>query len=138
MTGINSGKQFHQDLIHYLWANVSYTDDGSTVSMGWLPSNAVVINAGANVHTAFDGGTTNTADIGFRNAGDGTAADTDEFADALALGSVGRKQNTTINTAGDTKFPGGCEVVAPIVSTASATAGSATVWIEYIVDNSGA
>lgn len=135
MSNINSGQQFHQNLTHFLKADVTFADDGSTISLGWLPGNAVVINAGANVHTAFDGGTTNTADIGFRNAGDGTADDTDEFADALALGSVGRKLNTTINTAGDTKFPDGCEVVAPIISTASATAGSATVWVEYIVTN---
>lgn len=133
---IYDGKQFHQDLVHFMRKAITFADDGETLSMGWLPAGATVIDAGVNVGTAFNGGTTNTVDLGFRNAGDGTADDTDEFADGLALGTAGRIQNTTLNTAGDTTFDEGAEVVAAVVSTAGATAGAGVAWVAYIVDNS--
>lgn len=129
------GRQYHTDQVHYLRKAIAYTDNGTTVSLGWIPAGALVIEAGVNVDTAFNGGSTNTVDIGFRNAGDGTTADTDEFADGLALGTAGRIIGTTINTAGDTYFPEGAEVVAPVISTAGASAGSAIVWVQYLVDN---
>ena len=132
---VETGKQYHTDQVHFLRKAITYADDGSTVSLGWLPARATVIDAGVVVETAFDGGTTNTLDIGFRNAGDGTAADTDEFATDLALGTAGRIVADEMATAGDLTFPGGAEVVGVVTSTASATAGAGTVYLTYIVDN---
>ena len=77
---ITDARQYHHDLVHFLRADVAYTDDDVAVSLGWLPANATVIDAGMAVSTAFNAGTSNVLDLGFRNAGDGTADDTDEFA----------------------------------------------------------
>lgn len=132
---IYEGKQYHSDQVHYLRADISYTDDGSTVSMGWLPKGAVVIDGGVVVSTVFDGDTTNTVDLGFRNAGDGTADDADEFASALSLAAAGRIVADDMATAGDLLFPSGAEVTATVVSTAGATAGSGVVYISYLVNN---
>lgn len=59
-------------------------DAGSTISIGALPENAVVIKAisGVYVHEAFNAGTNNRLDIG-------TAADTDFFGTDLSLLAIG-------------------------------------------------
>lgn len=132
---VNSAQQYHTNQDHYLRAAITFADAATTVSLGWLPPGAVVVEAGVNVSTAFNGSTTNTVDIGYRNGGNSETDDTDEFADGLALGTAGRIQGTTINTAANTVFPGGCEVVAPVVSTASASAGAAVVWVRYMAYN---
>lgn len=133
---VNDAKQYHTDQVHFLRKAITFADDGETVSLGWLPAGATVIRGGAAVTTAFDGDTTNDVDLGFRNAGDGTADDTDEFGTSLALGTAGVIVADEMATAGDNTFPEGAEVVGVVVSTASATAGAAVLFVEYIVDNS--
>jgi hypothetical protein len=132
---IYDGKQYEHDVIHFMRKDIVYGDGGSTISMGWLPAMATVINCGVNVDVVFNGDTTNTVDIGFRNAGDGTSDNTDCFLDGASLETAGRILGTTINTAADTIFPEGAEVVCVVVSTASSSAGTAQAWIEYTVDN---
>lgn len=135
---LNDARQYHTDQVHYLRKTITFADNGSTVSLGWVPPGAVVVNAGVNVNTAFNGNSTNTVDIGYRNGGNSETDDTDEFADGFALGTAGRIVGSTINTAANTTFAGGAEIVAPVVSTAAASAGSAVVWVEYLADNSDA
>ena len=133
---VQTGKQFHQDLVHYLRADVVFGDDGNAVSMGWLPAGAVVIRGGVVVTTAFNAGTNNVADIGFRNAGDGTADDADEFATDLALGTAGVIVADEMATAADAYFPSGAEItVTPALSGTAATAGAGIAWVEYLVNN---
>jgi hypothetical protein len=132
---VNDAQQYHTNQVHFLRKTVAYTDS-SAVSLGWLPAGAVVIDGAAVVTTAFNAATTNTMDIGFRNAGDGTSDDTDEFMSAVAVGSVGQKAADDLATAGDLLFPSGAEIVATYAqSGTAATAGSAVVWVAYIVDN---
>lgn len=131
-----AGKQYELDVVHVLRKAISYTDNGTTVSVGWLPPGAIVIGGGVAVTAAFNGDTTNTADIGFRNAVDGTADDTNEYATALALGTAGYIAMDELATAGDIYTASGCEVVAVVTSTASASAGTGVVVVEYVVDNS--
>ena len=131
-----SGQQFHQNLTHFLRANVVFGDNGNAVSLGYVPAGAVVIRGGAAVTTAFNAGTSNVLDIGFRNAVDGTADDTDEFATDLALGTAGVIVADEMATAANVQFPSGAEIVAtPALAGTAATAGSAEVWVEYLVDN---
>ncbi|MEL6361721.1 MAG: hypothetical protein AAFR21_11605 [Pseudomonadota bacterium] len=132
---IQTAKQYHHDMVHFLRKEISYTDDGSTVSLGWIPPGASVIDAGVNVFTVFDGGTTNDIDIGYRNGGNGETDDTDEFASSISLATAGIIAADELATAAVNHFPGGAEIVAPVVSTAGATAGAAIVWLTYIVDN---
>ena len=133
---ISTGQQYHSNQVHFLRLAITYANDGDTVSLGWLPAGASVIRAGVNVNTAFDGDTTNTLDIGYRNGGNSETDDTDEFATDLALGTAGVIVADEMATAGVTTFANGVEIVGVVASTASATAGAGVVWVEYIVDNS--
>ena len=132
---MNDAQQYHMTVPHVLRKTVVFGDNGAGVSLGWVPPGAAVIRGGAVVTTAFNAGTSNVLDIGFRNAGDGTAADTDEFATNLALGTEGVIVADEMATAGDAYFPAGAEIVAtPALAGTAATAGAAVVWVEYLVN----
>lgn len=133
---VNDAQCYHTNQVHFLRKAITYANDGDTVSLGWVPAGASVIRGGVNVNTAFDGDTTNTLDLGYRNGGDGETDDTDEFATDLALGTAGVIVADEMATAAVTTFAGGAEIVGVVTSTASATAGAGVAWIEYIVDNS--
>ena len=133
---VQTGKQYHQDLVHFLRADVVFGDDDTAVSLGWLPSGATVIDGGVVVTTAFNAGTGNVMDLGFRNAGDGTADDVDEFATDLALGTAGKIAADELATAADVHFPSGAEIVAtPALTGTAATAGAGIAYVTYIVTN---
>lgn len=133
---LKDARQYHTNQTHYLRKAITFADDGETVSLGWVPDGAVVINAGVNVHTAFNGNSTNDLDIGYRNGGNSETDDTDEYASSISLATAGIIQADDVATAAVNKFPGGAEIVAVVAATASASAGEATVWVEYLADNS--
>ncbi len=132
---VNSAQQYHQNVVHVLRKPITYLNDGETISLGWLPAGAIVVGGGVMVSTAFDGDTTNTVDVGFRNAADGTAVDTNDWGSALALGTAGWVEIDETASA-DLYTAEGCEAVAVVTSTASATAGAGVVVVNYVVDNS--
>lgn len=133
---IESAQQYHTNQVHFLRAAITFSDDGSVVSLGWVPAEASILRGGVVVSTAFNAGTSNVLDIGFRNAGDGTSDDADEFATDLALGTEGVIDTDAMATAGDAYFPEGAEITcSPALSGTAATAGAGQVWVEYIVDN---
>lgn len=122
------GRQNHTQQVGFLRKNITYADNGKTLSMGWLPAGAVVIGAGVVVGTVFNGGSTNTVDIG-------TAADTDGLATALALGTVGVipwDESATTNDAGP--YSADTEMKCVVVSTANASTGVGVVFIQYLCD----
>lgn len=130
-------QEYHTNQVHFLRATVAYGDDGTAVSLGWVPAGAALVRGGAVVSTAFDAGTTNTLNVGFRNAGDGTSDDDNEYASLIALGTAGVIVADDMATAADSYHPEGAELTATVVLTGTAaTAGSAVVWMEYTVDNS--
>lgn len=136
MSNKHAGQQFHHNLTHFLRADIVFGDDGNEVSLGWVPDNATVIRGGVIVTTAFNAGTSNVADLGFRNAGDGTADDLDEFATDLALGTAGVIVADELATAADVHFPNGAEITCSVDLTGTAaTAGAGVAWVEYIVKN---
>lgn len=131
-----SGQQYHQNMVHYLRADVVFGDDDAAVSLGWLPADASIIGGGVVVTEAFNAGTNNVLDIGFRNAGDGTADDPDEFATDLALGTAGVIEADALATAADAHFPSGAEIIAtPALTGTAATAGAGIAYVTYIVKN---
>lgn len=135
---LESGYQIEHNTVHFFRKAIVFGDDGSTLSLGWLPPNASVIRAGVNVNTVFNAGTTNVLDIGYRNGGNSETDDTDEFATDLALGTAGVIVADEMATAGVTTFPKGAEAVCVVDLTGTAaTTGAAVVWLEYIVDNDG-
>jgi hypothetical protein len=132
---IYDAQQFHTNQTHFLRKAIAYTDNGSTLSMGWVPPGAAVIGAGVNVYTAFNGNSSNVLDIGYRNGGNSETDDTDEYATDIALGTAGVIVADELATAAVNYFANGAEIVAVVVSTASASAGAGIVWLEYTVAN---
>lgn len=119
-------------MVHYLRKTITFANNGQAPVVGYLPAGALVLPAisGAYVTTAFNGDTTNTVDIGIT----GSAT---KYASALALGTLGHIEldvisdstnNSSLTTAVE-------EVIATVVSTASASAGSAEIIMAYIPDN---
>ena len=122
-------RQFHTQQIHYLRRTITFADNGTTVTIGTIPAGAVLVKpiSGVTVSVAFNGGTTNTLDLG-----PSTDPGTNLWATVLALGTIGfiplDEVVTNVVTA-DTIVQGA------VVSTAGASAGSAEVIIAYIPDN---
>lgn len=120
----STAKIYHTDQVHYLRKDITFADNGSTVTVGVLPAGAVILKpiSGVNISTAFDGDTTNTLDIG-------PSTNTDLWATDLALGTAAYVPfDESVNTyvASDTT------VQAAVVSTASASAGAGQIVIAYI------
>ena len=129
-TAGDTGQAYVSNQIHYIAKTITYADNGKTVTIGTIPSGALVLPgvSGIAVTTAFNGDTTNTSDIGISGT-------TTKYASALALGTLGwieldviteASGNSSLTTAAET-------IIATVVSTASASAGSAVVVIAYIL-----
>lgn len=123
------GRQFHTQQIHYLRKSITYADNGTTVDVGYLPAGAQILKplSGVAVNVAFNGGTTNTLDIG-----PSTDSGTNLWATVLALGTIAFvpfDEVVTLLISTDTL------VQAYVVSTADASAGSGEIIIAYIPDN---
>ena len=134
---VNAGQQFHTNQVHFLRKSFTFSNADETLSLGWVPANASVVDGGVVVATAFNSGTSDTMDLGFRNAGDGTADDADEYATLLDLTTAGVIAADALATAADAHLPEGAEVTLTYNSTGTApTAGQGYAWVSYIVDNS--
>lgn len=133
-TAGSEARQYHQQMVHYLRKTITYENNGDTVVVGYLPAGALVLPglSAAAVTTAFNGDTTNTVDIGITGA-------TTKYASALALGTLGWIELDVITEAsGNSSLTTAVEeVIATVISTASATAGSAEIVVAYIPDNDG-
>lgn len=124
-------RQYSQQMIHYLRKTITYADNGTTVTIGTIPSGSVLLKpiSGVSVSVAFNGGTTNTLDIG-----PSTDSGTNLWMTVGALGSIAfvpLDEAVTNVVSSDTI------VQCAVVSTAGASAGSAEVVICYIPDNDG-
>ena len=118
------------DLVHYIAKQVNYSDGAAAVvPIGTLPAGALVTRGGVAVVTAFNAATANVMDIG-------TAADDDGFGTDLALGTIGGIALDEIATSNDLYVSADTVVNATLALTGTAaTAGSAYVWLEYIIAN---
>lgn len=133
---VNDAQQYHLNVVHTLRKDFTFADDGTVLSMGWLPANSIVTGGGIMVKTAFDSGTSDVVDLGFRNAGDGTSDDTDEYATDLAATTAGVIVADALATAADAFSSEGAEAVVTYTSAGTApTAGTATAYLTYIVLN---
>jgi hypothetical protein len=130
MANLTSGREHPLQMTHYMRRGITVADAGTTVEVGVLPPYAAVIRAGVVVSTVFNGGSTNTLDIG-------TEDDTDDFATDLALGTKGVIVADEMATADNVYNTTAKIVKAVVVSTANATTGVGTIFVEYIVNNDG-
>lgn len=130
-TQATNARQYPAQMIHYLRKSITFADNGTTVTVGTIPAGALILKpaSGVAVNVAFNGGTTNTLDIGAS-----TDVGTNNFATILALGSIAFvpiDEAVTNLVAVDTV------IQAAVVSTAGATTGQAEIIIAYIPDNDG-
>lgn len=126
-TAGDAGQEYHTDQVHYLCKAITYSDAGTTVTVGTLPPKAAVIGAEVVVTTAFNGDTTNTVDIG-------TSDDLEDFASNLALGTKGVIRDDEMATSLYAYSASSRAVQAAVVSTASASAGAAFVVVRYVIN----
>ena len=110
-------------------ANVVFEANGTTTDIATLPANSQIFQITVDVTTAFDAGSTNTLDLG-----DGSTAD--EYADALALGSLARVLATSdISQVGNLIDIGTSDVTVTATYNQTgtvATAGACTVTVLYL------
>lgn len=124
-----TAREYHTSQTHYLRRSVSFNTPGitsaTTVEVGTIPANALVLRVGVRIGTAFNAGTTNTLDVGY--VGAATA-----YFSAQAAGSV------AVNTATITAANQNPSASAPTpifvrynTGGTAASAGEATVWVEF-------
>lgn len=124
-----TARRYQTSQIHYLRKAITYADDGLTVTVGTIPAGSLILKpiSGVMVNVAFNGGSTNTLDVG-----PSTDVGTNLWATLLALGTIGFipfDEVVTLLVSVDTI------VQAKVVSTATASAGSGVIVIAYLVDN---
>ena len=110
-------------------ANVVFEANGTTTDIATLPANSQIFQITVDVTTAFDAASTNTLDLG-----DGSTAD--EYADALALGSLARVLATSdVSQIGNLIDIGTSDVTVTATYNQTgtvATAGACTVTVLYL------
>ena len=133
MTGLNNTKQANDanlGVVHAIRALAEYTvGNGNSVSIGKVPANAVIVDAGIVVDTAFNAATTNTADIG-------TAGAPTSLGSALAAGTIGRILADEMATSTNLTPSEDQEMFVRINMTgAAATAGALYAYVSYVIGN---
>lgn len=117
---------------HYLVKKVVFGDDGTELSMGYVPAGSIIIGARAEVETAFNSDGNDYIIIG-------NATDPNEFCNNLDVSAVGTKLDaSTFNAAADKVYTADTEIVCQYDSSdaTNLTTGLAYVIVEYVVDPS--
>jgi hypothetical protein len=118
--------------VQTLRKTVTYLNNGTTITVGKLPANAIVVGGGAFVTTAFNDSGTDTLIVGFI----GSTTDDNAYATLLDLSAVG--YIVLDELAATTNIMQTVEATVTCVyagQNSNATAGSAEVVVNYICDN---
>jgi hypothetical protein len=133
-TQAKPGRQYHQQMVHFLRKSIVFGDNGTELTVGWIPEGALIVKPMSGVHvvTAFNAGTGNVLDVGADDGND----DPDEWGTDLALGT------TTFvpldEAIGTYRASAATEVTCTVaLSGTAATTGEAEVVIAYIPDTDG-
>lgn len=120
------GRLYHTDQVHYLAKTITFSDDDLVVTVGTLPPNAIVVDVGCAVTTAFSANS--VLDIG-------TAADPDAYASAIVMTTAGmiRDVSTDPLVAHDDTSASATTIVASLTSSGAISAGSGVVICQYIL-----
>lgn len=124
----DAARQFHTQQIHFLRKTVLFSNTGTVLTVGTIPSGSVLITAcsGAVVTTVFNDSGTDLLDIG-------TSATGDLFATDLDVSSLGFKPCD--ESVAGALFSADTVITATYTGqNANATTGSAEVVIAYIPD----
>lgn len=125
-TAATSARKYHQDVVHTISVPIVFST--LTYNVGVLPAGALVVDGFVHVTQAFAGGTPQTIDVGI-------GSDPDDFATALVITSIGRKQFDELATATDLYMLTDTTVTATLSAGVTPTAGAGFVVVEYILAN---
>ncbi|MEN5106660.1 hypothetical protein [Brucella anthropi] len=117
------GRQLALQVTHVLRKTVRFDDSNLSGEVGILPDGAIILRGNAYVTTAYNTGTLN---VGVKGG------DADEFGSALALNAQAIVAFDDLAIANAYRAQ---ETVVTFARSAAATAGSATIVIEYAVNN---
>ena len=125
-TAGDTGRLYHTDQVHYLAKTITFAADDLVVPIGTLPPNALVIEVGCCVTTAFSANS--VLDIG-------TAADPDCYASAIVMTTAGRIRDVSTDpiVAHDDTSSAATVLVASLTSSGTISAGSGVVYALYIL-----
>ncbi len=129
--GLNRNTPARNDLyqnVQYLRKDFTFADNGKVLTVGTLPTGAVILKAvsGVNISTVFNAGTSNVLDVG-------TTADDDLYATDLALGTAGLiplDEAVSMYVASDTTI-----TATPALTGTAATTGVGQIVIAYATKN---
>lgn len=131
-------RKYHHQMVHYLRKSITYSDNGSELTIGTIPAGSLVHKAMSGVHvtTAFNASAGNVLDVGTNGGATGASDTADLFATDLALGTA-TFVPLDVATGGflvtqDTNIT--CTVA---LTGTAATAGAGEVVICYIPDGDG-
>lgn len=131
------GREFHQQVVHYLRKSVAFNTTNiataATVLVGVLPAGALVLGTYVAVTVAFNAATTNVLIVG-------TAADTSALvaAASVAEGAVASTLVSPPTLAGAIAPTLDTSIFAQYTQTGTAaTTGAATIVVAYTVNNDG-
>ncbi len=125
-TAATVARKVHQDLVHYISCPIVYGT--LTYNVGVLPAGALVVDGFVHVTTGFAGGTPQTIDVGI-------GSDPDDFATALVITAIGRKQFDELATATDLYMLADTTVTATLSAGVTPSAGAGFVIVAYIIAN---
>ena len=130
-TAGDTARNYHTYQTHYLIKQILYTDDGTELSMGYVPAGSIIVDARCEVETAFD-------DSGNDYVIIGNASDPNEFCNNLDVSGTGTKLDaTTFNAAADKVYTSATEIVCQYDgANSNASAGLAYAIVQYVVDPS--
>lgn len=137
-TAGTTARQYSQQMVHYLRKTLTFADDATAVTVGVIPSGAVIITAmsGAVVTTVFNDTGNDFLDIGVSAATGGVTANDDLFATDLDVSSLGFKaldeSVAGILLSADTTI-----TATYTGANSDSSTGSAEIVICYIPDNDG-
>jgi hypothetical protein len=131
-TAGSTARRLETQQVHYLHKQITFSDLGTVVTVGYLPANASVIGGGVHVTTAFNSSGTDLLDVGFI----GSTTDDDAYATDLTLAGVGFIALDELAATTNIKQTVDCTVTCtPAQSVADATAGVAEVYVTYVLAN---
>lgn len=139
-TSLNSSlpaRDANYQLVHYLRKTVTFNDGTNVVTVGVMPSGAMVVGGGVHVSTNFGG--TATVNVGYA-ADSLSTSDPDAYASSLAIGTTAGfvALDELANASASAKPRSVDTTVTATMAGATGTTGSMDVIVTYIPNNPAA
>lgn len=127
-------RQLATQQVHYLRKRVTFSDEGTEITVGIIPAGSSVIGGGVHVVTAFDD--SSTIDVGFKDGN--STDDPNAYATALTATAIGFITLDELDATTNIQQTQDHKVTATVNDGSGAvSAGEADVIIMFVPDNDG-